>query len=101
MLGKCASSGNVALELSERHPHVPEKGNQVELMRNKLGWTLAFFWILLSGAAQGSGSAPYLEYSDLISGPASGGPDNLGAIVTLFGADFGDEQEHASVLLDG
>lgn len=70
-------------------------------MRNKLWWTLVIFWILLPANAQDSGAAPYLEYSDLVSGPASGGPDNLGAIVTLFGAGFGDVQEHASVLLAG
>ena len=43
--------------------------------------------------------APYLEYSDLVNGPPSGGPDSLGAIVTIFGAAFGKARRTSSVTL--
>jgi len=50
---------------------------------------------------QNGAATPYLEYSDLVSGPSSGGPDSMGAIVTVFGAGFGSSQGGSSVMLAG
>jgi hypothetical protein len=58
---------------------------------------------LLCGLAQASNempsATPYLKYSDLVSGPASGGPDSLGAIVTVFGAGFGNSAKESLLTL--
>ncbi len=49
--------------------------------------------------AQSGPPAPYLEYSDLVSGPSSGGSDSLGAIVTVFGAGLGESQQTSTLTL--
>lgn len=70
-------------------------------MQNKLSWILALCWISLPSPAQDRNSGPHLTYSDLVSGPGSGGEDNLGAIVSMFGAGFGTLQGGSSVVLAG
>lgn len=64
-------------------------------------WTVLLALILLhAGWAYGS-DAPRIAYSDLISGPASGGENNQGAIVTLSGSGFGAARGSSQVSLAG
>ncbi len=70
-------------------------------MRALLRCSLAFVFILFHSFAENGATTPYLEYSDLVSGPAAGGRDNLGAIITVFGAGFGGTQEQSSISLAG
>ena len=50
-------------------------------------------------AASAAGQSPRIAYSDLVSGPATGGAQNLGAIVTLTGSSFGTSQVSSTVVL--
>jgi hypothetical protein len=52
-------------------------------------------------AFAGTQSAPSLLFSDLTSGPAAGGRDNLGAIVTIVGRNFGSQQGNGCVTVGG
>jgi hypothetical protein len=70
-------------------------------MRPTLCCILTLLCTLSCAFGQNGTAAPYLEYSDLVSGPPSGGPDSLGAIVTVFGAAFGNTQGGSSVMLGG
>lgn len=63
-------------------------------------WTILLAIALARGGAAQS-SRPYIAYSDLVSGPADGGEDNQGAIVTIRGSNFGSAQEASQVLLAG
>ncbi len=40
-------------------------------------------------AAQSSGSAPIVSYTDALSGPVAGGENNLGGYLSIFGSNFG------------
>src|SRR3954469_1015510 len=63
-------------------------------------WCVLPLLCALSHASNEIGTpAPYLKYSDLVSGPPSGGPDSGGAIVTIFGTAFGKTQKESSVTL--
>src|ERR1700759_2408604 len=69
-------------------------------MKIALWWILSFLCTLSPAFGEsGNPAPPYLEYSDLVNGPPAGGPDSLGAIVTLFGAAFGKSQGDSSVTL--
>lgn len=45
--------------------------------------------------------APVLFFTDLISGPKTGGQDNLGAFVTIYGENFGATRGTSTVTLGG
>jgi len=45
--------------------------------------------------------APRLFFTDLESAPNTGGQDDLGAFVTLYGEGFGDQRNHSTVTLGG
>jgi hypothetical protein len=68
-------------------------------MKTSLCLVLAILCGLSHAVGENGPAAPYLEYSDLVSGPSSGGPDSLGTIVTVFGAAFGESQGDSSVTL--
>ena len=61
---------------------------------------LALAPLIAAPAASGQ-DAPHIAYSDLTSGPASGGQGNQGTIVTIFGSGFGRSQDASQVLLAG
>ncbi len=46
-----------------------------------------FFWLCLLPAAM---AAPVVLYTDIVSGPTSGGENNKGVYLSVFGRDFGD-----------
>src|SRR5579864_3033687 len=48
-----------------------------------------------------TGPGPHIFYSDLDSGPALGGQDNQGAIVTIYGRRFGAARGNSSVSVGG
>jgi len=50
---------------------------------------------------QPSGAGPRLFFTDLESGPNSGGQDNLGAFVTLYGEGFGAARGTSTVTIGG
>ncbi len=47
------------------------------------------------------GPAPHLLYTDVVSGPTSGGEDNAGAYLALFGRHFGDDLGAIDVFIGG
>ncbi|MGD0360677.1 MAG: IPT/TIG domain-containing protein, partial [Bryobacteraceae bacterium] len=47
------------------------------------------------------GAVPHLFYTDVTSGPKSGGQNNAGAFVTLYGANFGAARGSSSVTIGG
>jgi hypothetical protein len=57
--------------------------------------------IVVSAAAYASALPPVLYYSDLLSGPGTGGQDNNGAIVTISGKHFGRAGADRSVSVGG
>ena len=57
--------------------------------------------LLLAVAAQAQYSAPRIFFSDLQSGPNTGGQNNLGAIVTIYGQGFGPAQNTSTVTVGG
>lgn len=52
-------------------------------------------------AASAAATPPRLFFSDLESGPATGGEQNLGAIITLYGNHFGPSGSPSSITLNG
>ena len=64
-----------------------------------LGVLLAAFLVARGAASQDTG--PALLFTDLTSGPASGGLDGLGAFVTLYGEGFGAVRGASSVSIGG
>ncbi len=57
--------------------------------------------VVFSTAMLAQSSAPRLFYSDLESGPNTGGQNNNGAFVTLWGKGFGSTQGTSSVTVGG
>lgn len=68
-------------------------------MRITLSCILPLLCALSYALDDRSPASPYLEFSDLVSGPSSGGPDSGGAIVTVFGAALGNGQGESSLTL--
>jgi hypothetical protein len=64
-------------------------------------WTVLLAIGFLPVVAVFARSEPHIAYSDLVSGPADGGENNLGAIVTVCGSGFGSIQGTSQVLLAG
>jgi len=63
--------------------------------------TLGMLIIAQHGKAAYSNAQARIAYSDLVSGPATGGEENQGAIVTVVGSAFGESQGSSEVLLAG
>ncbi len=57
--------------------------------------------IVVSGTSGVARSAPALFFSDITSGPKTGGQDNLGAFITLYGEGFGASQGGSTVTIGG
>lgn len=73
-------------------------------MRNKFSRFVGIVIVALafcSTAVWAQTSTPRLFYSDLESGPNTGGQNNNGAFVTLWGKDFGASQGTSSVTVGG
>jgi hypothetical protein len=68
-------------------------------MRRTLCFVLPLLCALSPAFGERAPAAPSLDFSDLVSGPSSGGPDSGGAIVSLFGSAFGNSQGQSSVTL--
>src|ERR1700683_2397990 len=47
------------------------------------------------------GAAPRIFFTDLTSGPKSGGQNNAGAFVTIYGRNFGATRSSSSVTIGG
>jgi hypothetical protein len=77
-------------------PNVANAGGHLRLIAGLL--TLI---ALLAISANAQYSAPRIFFSDLQSGPNSGGQDNLGAIVTIYGKGFGGSQGTSTVTVGG
>lgn len=60
---------------------------------------LSLSLVVLAAAARAA--APVIFYSDLTSGPNTGGQNNKGAFVTIFGVHFGDTQGAGAVSVGG
>jgi len=56
------------------------------------------FLTCLSPLAHGT---PTIFFSDIVTGPNTGGENNLGAYLTLFGRDFGATQDTSQVTING
>ncbi len=67
------------------------------------GLLISIFLLVIAGAtlALAQGPAPALFFSDLTSGPASGGENGNGVYVTLYGNNFGATQGSSTVSLNG
>jgi len=57
--------------------------------------------LLLLAAAGAWAATPHVFYTDLVSGPKTGGPNNAGAIVTIYGRGFGDVRGTSTVTIGG
>lgn len=68
-------------------------------MRRTLCLVVPLLCALSPAFSEQASTAPTLDFSDLVSGPPSGGPDSGGAIVSLFGSAFGNSQAESSVTL--
>ncbi|MGH9702062.1 MAG: IPT/TIG domain-containing protein, partial [Candidatus Acidiferrales bacterium] len=68
---------------------------------NKPAASLALLVIfsLPASRAQAQSAPPRIFYSDLVSGPNTGGQANLGAIVTIWGKNFGGAQNNSTVTI--
>lgn len=70
-------------------------------MKIKLETTIrmcAFFLLIIGQSAlRGQGALPQIFYTDLDSGPNTGGQGNLGAFVTIYGQGFGVSRGSSSV----
>jgi hypothetical protein len=56
----------------------------------------------VAGAHEGAGDPPpRLFFTDIESGPNTGGQDNLGAFITLWGEGFGDSRGSSTVTIGG
>jgi hypothetical protein len=64
-------------------------------------FTILVCGIVLSVSALAQTRAPRIIFSDLQSGPNSGGPNNKGAIVTLYGFGFGASRGTSSLTVGG
>lgn len=64
-------------------------------------WRALFFYSLATGLVSAAPAPPRIFYTDLISGPNTGGPNNGGAIVTLYGKRFGASQGSSVVTIGG
>jgi hypothetical protein len=63
---------------------------------------IQFAWIaLLLSSAQASPSSPRIFYSDLDSGPNTGGQADAGAFVTIYGKGFGKDRGNSTVTIGG
>lgn len=60
-----------------------------------------FFALLMCGTAAWAQAAPAIFYSDLDSGPNSGGENNKGAFVTIYGKGFGSLRGASTVTVGG
>lgn len=49
----------------------------------------------------GGGSAPLILYTDIVAGPKSGGENNNGIYLSIFGVNFGSVQANVSVTVGG
>ena len=68
---------------------------------NALSTTCRAFAALLLTAAVSWGAAPRIFFTDLTSGPKSGGQNNAGAFVTIYGRNFGAARGASSVTVGG
>lgn len=59
------------------------------------------FAALLLSAAPSWGAAPRIFFTDLTSGPKSGGQNNAGAFVTIYGRNFGATRGSSAVTIGG
>jgi IPT/TIG domain len=59
--------------------------------------TIAIMTLVCSATMQAQSATPHLFYSDLESGPNTGGQNNNGAFVTLWGKGFGASQGSSTV----
>jgi hypothetical protein len=57
--------------------------------------------VALIFAGTASAQSPYIKFSDLESGPKTGGQSNKGAFVTIYGMDFGDTRGTSFVTVGG
>jgi hypothetical protein len=60
-----------------------------------------FSFLILLGALPVFGASPLILYTDLNSGPATGGENNLGVYVTVTGRRFGATQGNSAITLGG
>ena len=58
-------------------------------------------FLTLALAAIASAQAPRIFYSDLDSGPKTGGENNMGAYVSVYGANFGSSRGSSTVTIGG
>lgn len=57
--------------------------------------------VVLSGQSQAQSQPPRIFYTDIISGPSSGGQNSQGAFVTIYGNNFGSTRGTSVVTLNG
>lgn len=62
---------------------------------------LTLVFVSLFPATGSAATAPHIFYSDLQSGPNSGGQNNQGVFVTIFGVGFGTSQGNSQVTIGG
>jgi hypothetical protein len=92
---KCARSAGVECAPFDQGSQGVEMFDRVQLRTVVLACLLPSLLVPLSA------QAPHIFYSDLVSGPSSGGEGNQGAIVTLTGSAFGALQGKSEVHLAG
>jgi hypothetical protein len=63
--------------------------------------TLLLSCAAMLGSAASWGASPVVFFTDLTSGPKSGGQNNAGALVTLYGRNFGAARGGSSVSIGG
>lgn len=62
---------------------------------------LRFFFVLLGLAAAAFGQTPRIFFTDLESGPNTGGENNNGVFVTIYGTNFGSSRGSSTVTVGG
>src|SRR5580700_318276 len=62
---------------------------------------LMIAWAALLGATACWGASPVVLFTDLASGPKSGGQNNAGAFVTIYGRNFGAARGSSTVTIGG
>jgi IPT/TIG domain-containing protein len=62
---------------------------------------IAFLLIVTAAALAQPSAPPHIFYSDLDSGPATGGENNKGAIVTIYGKGFAGSRDTSTVSVGG
>ena len=60
---------------------------------------IALFWFAISIGAGAAAGQPRIFFSDLESGPNTGGQHNDGAFVTIYGTRFGTTRGASSVMV--